>query len=141
LSGGAVRVALGSQLVVQSLEMQHFWHTSWPVHPLARARSVARSGDRHAQRRAWKTRLHGLQALSVRLEDTVSAYSSSVADAERLLASKDSLLRKYRHEARSLASKLQCMQVCSEPVLHTMHGPHNTLGLPKHDLPMSTMRI
>jgi hypothetical protein len=49
--------------------------------------------------------------LAGKLEESVSAYNRSAGEAERMLAAKESLLRKYKAEAQSMASKLQTVEV------------------------------
>jgi DNA repair exonuclease SbcCD ATPase subunit len=51
--------------------------------------------------------------LVAKLEESVTSYNSSVGDAERMLAAKEALLRKYKAEARSATSKLQATQACA----------------------------
>ena len=51
-----------------------------------------------------------VQALATKLEDAMAAYSRSAADAERLLASKDALLCKWKAEAQTAASKAATLQ-------------------------------
>ena len=56
-----------------------------------------------------------VHALTTRLEDTIAAYNTSLADADRVLAAKDGLLRRYKSEAQSMAGTLQSLQVRAAP--------------------------
>jgi hypothetical protein len=61
-----------------------------------------------------------VQMLAGKLEESISAYNRSAGEAERMLAAKESLLRKYKTEAQSMASKLQAAEV-----------PHESINMPE----------
>lgn len=52
-----------------------------------------------------------VQMLSAKLEETMSAYNRSVAEAERMMSAKEEILQKYKVEARGAAVKLHASQV------------------------------
>lgn len=52
-----------------------------------------------------------MQVLAAKLETAMGAYNRSVADAERMLASKDALLQRYKDEAQSAVAKVLSLQV------------------------------
>lgn len=49
--------------------------------------------------------------LAAKLEDAMTAYNRSVADAERLIAHKNALLQRYKAEAQAAAGKVSSLQV------------------------------
>ena len=61
--------------------------------------------------------------LSAQLEETMSAYNRSVAEAEHMMSAKEGILHKYKTEARGAAAKLHACQVrwvvLSAPGCHT----------------------
>lgn len=58
-----------------------------------------------------------VQMLSAKLEETMSAYNRSVAEAERMMSAKEGILRKYKAEARGAAAKLHVSQVLCTVVI------------------------
>lgn len=56
--------------------------------------------------------------LARKLEEAIASYNRSVSEAERMLSAKEGLLKKYKGEARSLASKYGSEQVAPEKQQH-----------------------
>lgn len=52
-----------------------------------------------------------VQMLVTKLEESVTTYNTSVAEAERMMSAKEELLRKYKEESLVASSKLMSYQV------------------------------